>query len=194
MKATVYFLVKVPKAYNNEVILSNGQRIFVNNSASSVEHINRAGVFIDGPGGSVAKPGDQLLFHHNICRESWNKKSRRKSIFLIADNIYYIPITEIYMIKRQGSDQWEALDPHVFIKPMVATVKKLNNGLEVMEDSYKEMKNLMGTVAYPNETLLGAGVKDGDVVTFMHDSEHEFKLNNEVYYRMSTSDILTVHT
>src|SRR3990172_6635284 len=108
MKATVYFLVKVSEAYNNEVTLSNGMTIAVNNSVGSVKHINRTGVFLDGPAGSNAEPGDELLFHHNICRESWNKKSKRKSVFYIKDNIYYVPLTEIYMIKKQGSDDWEA--------------------------------------------------------------------------------------
>lgn len=193
MKATVYFLVKVADPYNNKVTLSNGMEIFVNNTVDSVEHVNRVGVFLDGPAGSMAEPGDQLLFHHNICRESWNKKSKRKSVFFIKDNIYYIPLTEIYMIKKRGSDDWQALDPYVFVKPIPATTKKLHNGLEVMEDSYKKMKDLMGIVTHPNKALKEAGVDEGDLVTFMEDSEHEFKIGEQIYYRMETKDILTVH-
>jgi len=193
MKATVYFLVKVVDAYNNDVTLSNGQVIFVNNSVDSVEHVNRVGVFIDGPAGSMANPGDLLLFHHNICRESWNKKSKRKSVFYIKDNIYYIPVTEIYMIKKQECEDWEALDPYVFVKPIPAVTRKLSNGLEVMEDSYKKMKDLMGIVTYPNRILREAGVEEGDLITFMQDSEHEFKIGDQVHYRMTTDDVLTVH-
>ena len=193
MRATVYFLVQVPQAYNNTVKLSNGTEIFVNNSVDSVEHINRVGVFLDGPKGGVAEPGDLLLFHHNICRQSWNKKSKRQSVFYIKDKIYYIPVTEIYMIQKQGSDKWEALDPYVFVRPIEVIKKKLPNGLEVMEDSYKQVKDLMGIVTHPNQTLREAGVKEGDLITFMEDSEHEFKIGNQVHYRMTTNDILTIH-
>lgn len=193
MKATVYFIVKVADPYNNTVTLRNGLEISVNNTVDSVEHVNRVGVFIDGPEGSIAEPGDQLLFHHNICRESWNKKRKRKSVFYIRDNMYYVPATEIYMIKKQGSEEWRALDPYVFVKPVPAVRKKLANGIEVMEDAYKDMKDLMGIVTHPNDTLREAGVKEGDLVTFMEDSEHEFKIGNEVHYRMETKDLLVVH-
>lgn len=194
MKATVFFIVEVEDDYNNEVELSNGLKLAVNNSIDNVEHINRIGKLIDGPKGSNVEPGDMLLFHHNICRRSWGLKSKkRQSSFYIKSKIYYIPATEIFLIKRDGASDWEAIDPYVFVKPLKAETKTLKNGLEIMEDSYKDMKSLMGTISYSNKTLLYSGVKEGDLVTFQEESEFEFEINGEIHYRMKTNDILAVH-
>ena len=194
MKATVFFIVEVEDDYNNEVELSNGLKLAVNNTIDNVEHINRIGKLIDGPKGSNVQRGDTLLFHHNICRRSWGLKGKkRQSMFYIKSQIYYIPITEIFMVKRQGASDWEAIDPYVFVKPLQAVKKVLKNGLEIMEDSYKDMKNLMGTISYSNKTLLYSGIQEGDLITFQEDSEFEFEINGEIHYRMKTQDILAVH-
>lgn len=97
------------------------------------------------------------------------------------------------MVKRQGASDWEAIDPYVFVKPLEAQKKTLKNGLEIMEDSYKDMKNLMGTISYSNKTLLYSGIQEGDLVTFQEESEFEFEINGEIHYRMKTNDILAVH-
>ena len=194
MKATVYFIVEVSEDYNNDVVLSNGLKVAVNNSIDNVEHINRIGKLVDGPKGSNVSPGDMLLFHHNICRRSWGLKSKkRQSVFYIKDGIYYIPSTEIFMIKRQNQQKWEAIDPYVFLKPLKAEKRILKNGLEVMEDSYRDKKDLMGIVSYSNKALISCGVKEGDLVAFQEDSEFEFKIEGEIHYRMKTQDILAVY-
>lgn len=194
MKATVYFVVEVSQDYNNEVELSDGVKLAVNNSIDSVEHINRIGKLIDGPKHSSAQKDDMLLFHHNICRRSWGLKSKkRQSIFYIKEGIYYIPATEIFMIKKQGASQWQAIDPYVFISPLAAQTKILNNGFEIMEPAYKERKNLMGRVSYPNKELLKLGIQKGDLVAFQEDSEFEFKIKGQIHYRMKTQDILAVY-
>ena len=193
MKAILYFLVKVENGYNNQVELSNGLKMTVNNSIESVENINRTGEIISAPKGTIVNKGDQLLFHHNICRESFGYKSkRRKSSFLVRDNIYYVPATEVFMLKRKDSKQWEAIDPYVFIKPIKAEVKTLSNGLKVKEDDYKGMKDLVGTVAFPNKVLEYQGVNKGDTVAFREYSQHEFSIDGEIYYKMKTQDILGV--
>ena len=97
------------------------------------------------------------------------------------------------MIKRQGKGNWEALDPYVFVKPLPAEIKTLKNGLEVLEDSYKERKNLVGTISFPNKTLKAAGVKKGDLIAFKEDAEYEFKIEGEIYYRMKTPHILAIY-
>tara|TARA_R110000803_G_scaffold78075_5_gene143166 strand:+ start:10122 stop:10739 length:618 start_codon:yes stop_codon:yes gene_type:complete len=202
MRATVYFVVEVKDDYNNEVELSNGIKLAVNNSLDSVEHINRVGKLIDAPKDSNAKKGDMLIFHHNICRRSWGLRDKgsdskvgkkRKSSFYIKEGIYYIPVTEIFMIKREGEADWEAIDPYVFVKPLEAKMRTLPNGFEVMEDSYKEMKNLVATISYPSKALQAAGVDKGDLVAFQEDSEFEFEIGGETHYRMVTNDILAVY-
>ena len=193
MKATLFFLVRVEDSYNNYVELDNGQRLSVNTSIDVVENINRVGKVIDAPKGAIVEEGDFLLFHHNICRESWGAKGkRRKSTFSINDDTYFIPATEIFMYMKKDTNKWIAVAPFVFIEPIPAETKKLSNGLAVEEESYKGMKPLVGRVAYPNEQLLNLGVKEGDTIAFQQDSEHEYEIKGKLYYKMKNQDVLAV--
>lgn len=193
MKAAAYILVEVQDNYNNFVTLDNGMEYMVNNSIDDVETINRVGKVIHAPGAIKCEPGDMLLFHHNICRMSWGPKGTlRKSAFEVRPNVFYIPATEVFMIMRKGEEDWEALDPFVFIEPVPAGEKILPNGLGVLEENYKGFKHLKGLVAYPNKQLKEWGVKRGDMVAFQQDSEHEYKLKGKTYYKMRTNDILAV--
>jgi len=191
MKATLYFLVEVDQDYNNFVEMSDGTKLAVNNSIDSVEHLNRTGTVIDAPKGSIVSKGDSLMFHHNICRRSYGLKGKlRVSNFHINANNYFIPFTEIFMVKYKGKDKWEAIDPVVFIEPLPVVKKTLPNGLVVTEDSYKEMKNLIGKVAFPNKELMSQGIKKGDMISFQEDSEHEYFIDGKMYYKMKTQDVL----
>lgn len=193
MKSTIYFLVRVEDSYNNYVEIGDGIKLSTNNSIDSVEHINRVGKVIDAPKGAIVNEGDFLLFHHNICRESWGAKGKRRpSVFAMADDMFFVPVTEIFMYMRQDEDKWNALAPFVFIEPIPAEVKTLKNGLIVEEESYKGMKPLVGKVAYPNQELIDKGVKEGDTIAFQQDSEHEYELKGKLYYKMRNSDILAI--
>jgi co-chaperonin GroES (HSP10) len=193
MKSTLYFIVEVKDSYNNYITLNNGLEVMVNNTIDSVEHINRIGKILSSPKGTVASEGDMLLFHHNICRDSWGfKGAKRRSMFLIKDNIYFVPAPEIFMMKKADSDTWEALDPYVFIKPIEAPKHTLANGLEVIQNDYNDMDESVGIVSYVNNSLREQGVKNGDLITFEEYSQHEYTIDGELYYKMQTSDILAI--
>jgi co-chaperonin GroES (HSP10) len=96
------------------------------------------------------------------------------------------------MVMRQGSDKWEALDPFCFVEPIPAETYLLENGFEQEEESYKGMKPLVGRLAYPNKKLIEQGAKEGDMIAFQQDSEHEYKIKGKLYYKMRTNDILGV--
>lgn len=193
MKSTIYFLVRVENSYNNYVELDDGTQLSINNSIESVESINRVGKVIDVPKGTIVEEGDFLLFHHNICRESWGHGSnKRKSVFAVSDDTYFVPAPEIFMYMKKGTTKWVAVAPFVFIEPIPAETKTLSNGIKVKEDSYKGMKPLVGKVAYPNQELLDKGVTEGDTIVFQQDSEHEYEIKGNLYYKMKNQDILAI--
>jgi len=193
MKPTIYFIVRVENSYNNYVELDNGLKLSTNNSIDSVEHVNRVGKVIQAPKGAIVSQGDLLLFHHNICRESWGAKGKKRpSGFAMSDDIFFVPVTEIFMYMKEGQNNWNALTPFVFIKPIPAELITLPNGIKVQEESYMGMKPLIGEVAYPNEELTNKGVKQGDIIAFQQDSEHQYELRGETYYKMRSNDILAI--
>ena len=189
MKSTLYFLVEVIDDYNNYERLSNGLEVMVNNTVESIENINRVGKIISSPKGTKASKGDMILFHHNICRKSRGFRGVKDlSPFQVRPNIFFIPTTEIFMIDKGNG--WESIDPFIFIEPVDSHTVILPNGIEVKEDDYKGTNESMGRVAFNNSFLKEKGIEEGDLVAFEEDSQHEYIIDGELYYKMQTKDIL----
>lgn len=192
MRATLYFLVEVIDSYNNYETLSNGLEIMVNNTIESVENINRIGKIISAPKGTKAEKGDTILFHHNICRELVGLKGKKRiSGFQVKPNVFFIPATEIFMIDR--GEGWESIDPYVFVKPIPTNIITLPNGVQIKEDDYKGTNESVGIISYNNSFLKEQGVKEGDVIAFQENSQHEYVLEGELYYKMTSNDILAIY-
>ena len=62
-----------------------------------------------------------------------------------------------------------------------------------MKDSFLKKRGvtepLMGKVKYINKELEVFGVQEGDEVSFQPESEYEFRIDDEVLYRMFTNNI-----
>jgi co-chaperonin GroES (HSP10) len=107
--------------------------------------------------------------------------------------MYFVPLGEIFMYRRDGSD-FQAIAPYTFVKP-IEKEDKMVGGFIISaseSNSHKGMVKLQGIMAYPNQDLINQGVKAGDRIAFSPYSEYEFNLNGEIYYKMSTKDILAV--
>ena len=48
----------------------------------------------------------------------------------------------------------------------------------------------MGIMEYPTESIMKHGIKKGDIVTFMPDSEYEFRFDNNKLYRIRNKNIV----
>lgn len=196
MKALGYCLVESDTEYNNEKSLSSGVSLVVNTTVESVAHINRIVRLVSAPEGTVLLPGDELIIHHNILRTvNALGGAAVKSEYWVEGNIYYVPLTEIFAYRR-GED-WISLDPYCFVKPVaedtkVSEVIDVSHGTFNKELSHKGMKKLKGLMWYPNKSLEFQGVVRGDEVVFSKDSEYEFEIEGQVYYKMKTSDVLAI--
>lgn len=193
MRALGYVVVQSEQDYNNEVELA-GTKIVVNTTIESVENINREATVVATPKGTVLEVGDRVLVHHNIMRRKNNIKGKEiRSQFHIKDGQYYVPPTEIFAYKR-GDSGWQALDPYCFVAPIKAK-DVVKGGIvipaEKDKDNYKGRENGMGILRIANRELLeDEGLKIGDKVNFLPYSEHEYKIDGELLYKMKSSDIL----
>ena len=48
----------------------------------------------------------------------------------------------------------------------------------------------MGVMQYTCPSIDKHGIKKGDIVTFMPDSEYEFRLDDEILYRIRSKNII----
>lgn len=190
MEAVNYFIVSLDKAYDNEVETSDGNSIIVNSTIEKVEFINRVATIVAAPDFTILEVGDKVVVHHNIFRlRNGTSGNVIESSYHIGGNEYFVPLTEVFMYKRE--EDWQSLDPYCFVKPIE---KEITEGfsLGLNESSYKGKENGVGIMAYPNKNLLSQGIKKGDKVKFTKNSEYEFNIDGVLYYKMSTRDIVAI--
>ena len=72
---------------------------------------------------------------------------------------------------------------YAFIEP----VKRGTDGYQNNTSTYVE---LVGRVSMIDESFSGVSV--GDLITFQKDSEYEFRINDQKYYRVPTKNIVAV--
>lgn len=193
MNSINYVIVEVDSEYNNEKELSNGVKILVNLGINNIEYINRIATVISSPSFTILEKGDKVIIHHNILRFKTDMKGNSvMNQYFIEDNKYYVPLTEIFMYKR--NDEWIALSPYCFIKPIkkdkILKIGNIHTTSKEDEDSHKGYIKNIGIVEFSNNELEKLGIKKGDKIIFSKNSEYEFIIDNELYYKMSVNDIM----
>lgn len=188
MKTINFIIVEIDEAYKNEI-----DGIVVNSTIESVAHINRVAKVIEAPSFTIVNSGDEILVHHNVFRMRNGIGGKRiHSNYHLEGNKYFVPLTEVFMYRRDGD--WQAIRPYVFVKP-IEFEDTVENGVTITSNennSYKGRKRLRGIIKYPNDELTHNGVNVGDEVVFSYYSEYEFNVEGEILYKMSTKDILAV--
>lgn len=185
MKTINYVIVEVSNLYNN----TEGD-IIINDSIENVENINRIATVISAPDFTILESGDKLIVHHNIFRKKYDVTGKQiNSNFWIEGNKYFIPLTEIFMYKRDSD--WVAIEPYCFVQPIKDDIQEVV-GFSLKEDLHKGMVQHKGIVLYSNTELIKNGVNKGDKVMFSKNSQYEFKIDNTLCYKMSSKDILGI--
>lgn len=185
MKSTFYFLVKPLKNQKFSRIGKFGLVL----SASIEDHksTQRFAEVVGLPGeysGDVSV-GDVIVVHHNTFRDYYDMKGvMRDSAYKIKDDLYYVEVDRIYMHIK--NEEEKVFGPYAFVSPV-------NRSEDGYQSSYRAEKELIGKVALINDRFSQEeNVNVGDLVTFTRDSEYEFRINEERYYRVPTKNIVAV--
>lgn len=178
MRSPFYFIVKPMKGrrYDNTKEVSGVELI---TSTSEEDHMasNRFAEVIETPLGydGPISISDILLVHHNAFKFYNDVKGRQKSgKSFFKDDLFFIEADQFFMY--YSNNCWNAYDKFCFVKPIPATESYIKK-------PFSE-EPLMGIMRYPNKYLLSQGVKEGDLVCFLPDTEYQFTVENEKLYRM----------
>ena len=122
--------------------------------------------------------GDDVIIHHNVFRR-WHdvKGKEQNSRSFFTEDKYFVSDDQLYIYKH--NEEWKSLDDYCFVKPIA------NDDMFSLE---KE-KPLVGIVKYSNDILESVGIKVGDKVGFVPNSEFEFVIDGERVYRVRTNVI-----
>jgi hypothetical protein len=106
-------------------------------------------------------------------------RGRQKSSWHhLIDDLFIVEPEQVYLYSQNGND-WNALSPFVFVRP-IPSEDKIFSPISGFEE-------LWGELVFKNDDLDEVVV--GDIVSFTPDSEYEFRINNEVLYRMYNKNI-----
>jgi len=117
-------------------------------------------------------PGDIVIVHHNIFRVYYDQKGfERSSWNHYKDDIFLVDSIQLYLYKNNEGN-WKAPSPYCFVEP----IKKKESLLATSEVH----QQLWGRIVYyPNNDL-----QEGDFVSFLPDTEYEFRIDGKILYRM----------
>ena len=153
-------------------------------SVSEEDHTasNRFAIVVETPINYTGpiKKGDTLLVHHNVFKFYNDMKGRQKSgRSYLKDNLFLVDTDQFFMYKQ--NNKWHAWGKYCFVKPVP------------IKESYifkpGGEEPLFGIMKYINQELIDLGVKEGDQVSFVPESEYPFFIDGEKLYRMFTSHI-----
>lgn len=181
MRAIHDFIIETDSRYNNKVDV-DGKELIVNTEITErdAEFVNRIGTVIAIPTARETdiKVGDKVVVHHNVFRRWYDMKRNEKNCSgHISDTQYVVSEDQIFAYKRD--DEWKACLRYCFVKP-------------IKEDSQwkeRQYKHLKGELLYTDKHLDSLGMKPGNIVGFTPESEYEFTIDNQLLYRIYSTQI-----
>ena len=183
MKSPYCFVVSPVDGVKYNIFSQHGDGKLIT-STSKENHLatNRFGIVKSIPlnyGGDI-EVNDVVVVHHNVFRKYYDMKGREQSgPCHFKHDIYIVEVDQVYL--HFNNNEWKCPEPYCFLKPLA----KVHQDLLSLETEEKEV----GELIFLNTELIRLGLKKGDVVSFLPDSEYEFTIDGEKLYRMRTRNI-----
>lgn len=155
--------------------------LYLTASIEDAKYVSRIGIVLSVPlfyKGNI-KEGDIVILHHNIFRDYYNQNGKVVSSFnyLNYENQDLFLVYEDLIYLYKSKDEWIPHLNYCFVRP-IKTIDEITK--------LEKLDQLKGKVVYSND------IDTGTLVGFLPESEYEFEINNEILYRMKTSDICLI--
>ena len=181
MKAIHDFIISTDNRYNNSVDV-DGKELIVNTEITErdAQFVNRIATVIATPSSRETdiKVGDKVVVHHNVFRRWYDIRGKEQNCAGHIDDSTYI-VSEDQVFAYNNGSGWKACLKYCFVKPIV-------DDSEWREERYK---GLVGELLYTDKYLDSLGIKPGTIVGFTPDSEYEFTIDDELLYRIYSTQI-----
>mgnify|MGYP003119573080 CR=1 FL=1 len=181
MKTVYNYIVKPlnDKRYLNSKPVGD-KELIVNTDNFDHKYTNRFAKVVGVPAhfDTPIKKGDLVVVHHNVFRRWKDMRGKEKdSKSYYKDDMWFVQNDQIFLYKRYCC--WEANDGYCFVKPI-----KARDPLSI-----EKTEPLVGILKYEDILLTQAGLKSGDLVGFKPNTEYEFIIDGELYYRIFSNSI-----
>ena len=181
MKSVYKYIVRPldDKRYTNSKPVGD-KELILNTDNYNHNYTNRFAKVVGTPSAyeTPIQIGDIVVVHHNVFRRWKDMRGKEKdSKSYYKDDMWFVANDQIFLYKRYCC--WEANDGFCFVKPI-----KAKNKL-----STEKTEPQVGILKYADDILKNAGMKAGDLVGFKPNTEYEFIIDGELYYRIFSNSI-----
>jgi hypothetical protein len=181
MKSVYKYIVRPldDKRYTNSKPVGD-KELILNTDNYNHNYTNRFAKVVGTPSAyeTAIQIGDIVVVHHNVFRRWKDMRGKEKdSKSYYKDDMWFVANDQIFLYKRYCC--WEANDGFCFVKPIKAKDKL----------SIEKTEPQVGVLKYADDILKNAGMKAGDLVGFKPNTEYEFIIDGELYYRIFSNSI-----
>jgi hypothetical protein len=181
MKALSDFIVKpLGDKYSNTVKVGD-KDLVLNTKIEDFKFVNRLAEVIATPLAykTNIKEGDIVVVHQNVFRTFYDMKGKKKtSRSAFKEDLFFVSIDQVYMYKNNGN--WNTLNNRCFVQPI-----RNKSNLTLNKE-----QELIGILAYGNNSLEALKITPGDIVGFKPTREWEFLIDDKRLYCMESNDIV----
>jgi len=185
-----YFVVKLPKRFNDEVEVGD-QTLYIETKFNEFEHRVNEGEVLHTPlkYDTPVQPGDTLYFHHNVVINGGMPFADYKDCYLVSFDPKVAVNSHAYAYRPQGTEELLPMQGWSVLRPALEEEVQ-ESIIETVE--LKQKPRTTGVVAAPSDDLSDLGIKVGDTVGFKQNRDYTFKVDGEEYFRTRTQDLLYV--
>ena len=185
MRSPFYFIVEPLEGKRYDNTRKFGDVDFVISSSQEDHTVTqRQAIVVATPSGynGPIRDGDTVIVHHNVFRKYYDMKGREKDSFsFLREGTYFLDDTQFYAYKQDG--EWHSINGYNFVRPVI----KEHVGFQFDTDKYIEHA---GEMVICSDYMKSIGIDKGCLVGFKEDSEYEFRIDEEILYRMQDNRIV----
>jgi len=190
MKSLNSFIVHVPKRYNDEIETKSGLKLYMETKFQPFENRVNEGEVVAVPAKfkTGVEVGDTLYFHHHVVLADGQPLPVDDDHYVVRYNAIHALDSQAIAYKSAKTGEVKPLSTWSVLEHVEQKKEVKSDVIEVVELKERQVKK--AKVAFDSEELKKAGVKKGDIVGVLKESDYAFKVDGDTFYRTRIYDLL----
>lgn len=192
MKTLDLFVVELEKPVQDEIVLNNGAKLYVDSKFNEFEWRVTEGPVVCAPlkHDTGVKEGDTLFFHHLVVMNEGQVLTGHDNHYLVRYNPEHTVNNQAIAYRSAKSGHIYTLAGWTLIEPIFEDEGFPSDLIEMVK--LEDDPTTKGTIAFDAPFLKEAGVSVGDTVVFRDKMQYRIKIDNKEYYRVRVQDLMYV--
>lgn len=190
MKTLDLFVVELEKPVQDEIVLQNGAKIYVDSKFNEFEWRVTEGPVVCAPlrHDTGVEEGDTLYFHHLVVMNEGQVLTGHDNHYLVRYNPDNTVNNQAIAYKSKKSGHIYSLSGWVLLEPV--EVESLSSDhFDVVE--FEKAETTRGVVSFEGD-FHGVDVSPGDTVVFRDKMQYKISIDGKEYFRVRSQDLLYV--